>query len=586
MRTLTHKIAKIVTNYLLAQRRTGPRTTNIENIEVIFFGGLLLLCLIGCHKQAPSPDALRMEIDTRQTQPLRHELYGFNSNMMSGDYGYLDPGFVALTKALRPKTLRFPGGTVGNFYHWKTAGFVKSEMATTLNAKLNKRNKGNYVKLQRRRNGKIAFDDFMQLCHELSITPIVVVNLWTGSPEESAEWVQYAKTKGYEIAHWELGNEYYLPHYVNKYPTVETYIARAKEHAAAMKAVNPDIKLSVCATPVAFHKEGWLIKTYQRKWDEGLAADTSFYDAFTVHVYAYKAVRDEPIETMRGYLFGWIHFAVDEALDYYQELFNPVEEPAESVGDTSESVGELAESVGETSRTQVGEPSRSRKEMWITEWNIANPGNRVANTQLHAMYVGDFFLKMLSVPEVTQANFHVIAGPGKGFPVFSPITPPTPGTFWKYGGEPPAAPDNFDGKAIKRAVYPTFQLIGEAFAQADKHFKLTPHNLPTLAGQLTYKGKQLDGMQAHAVGDAERLFILISNRTGEAHAPQLVLDGKIFKGEVTYRYVANENLAASNGGNAEMEGSGEIEVRIQEWRGRADKLLIPKNSFGVIKVQR
>lgn len=564
MHTLTRKIAKIGNNYLLAQRGTGPRATHIENIKVIFFSGLLFLCLIGCHKQAPSPDALRMEIDTRQTQPLRHELYGFNTNMMSGDYGYLDSDFVALTKALRPKTLRFPGGTVGNFYHWKTAGFVESEMATTLNAKLNKRNRGNYVKLQRRRNGKIAFDDFMQLCRELSITPIVVVNLWTGSPEESAEWVQYAKTKGYEIAHWELGNEYYLPHYVNKYPTVETYIARAKEHAAAMKAVDPDIKVSVCATPVAFHKEGWLIKTYQRKWDEGLAADTSFYDAFTVHVYAYKAVRDEPIETMRGYLFGWIHFAVDEALDYYEELFNPV-------GEASESVGEAAQ---------------PRKEMWITEWNIANPGNRVANTQLHAMYVGDFFLKILSIPAVTQANFHVIAGPGKGFPAFSPITPPTPGTFWKYGGEPPAAPDNFDGKAIQRAVYPTFQLIGEAFAQADKHFKLTLHNLPLLAGQLEYKGKQLDGMQAHAVGDAERLFILVSNRTGEAHTPKLVLDGKMFKGDATYRYVGNENLAASNGGNAEMEGSGEIEVRIQEWRGQANKLFIPKNSFGVIKVQR
>ena len=566
MHTLTHKIAKTTRNYL-------------------FLGGILLLCIsFGCHKQAPSHEALRLEIDTRQTKPLRHELYGFNTNMMSGDYGYLDADFVALTKALRPKTLRFPGGTVGNFYHWKTSGFVKNEMATTLNAKLNKRNKGNYVKLQRRRNGKIAFDDFMQLCLELNITPIVVVNLWTGSPEESAEWVQYAKTKGYEIAHWELGNEYYLPHYVNKYPTVATYIARAKEHAAAMKAVNPDIKLSVCATPVAFHKEGWLIKTYQRKWDEGLAKDTSFYDAFTVHVYAYKAVRNEPIETMRGYLFGWIHFAVDEALDYYEELFNPVDEPSVSVGEPSQS---RLPTVGETSPPQnVGETSPSRKEMWITEWNIANPGNRVANTQLHAMYVGDFFLKMLSMPAVTQANFHVIAGPGKGFPVFSPITPPTPGTFWKYGGEPPAAPDNFEGKAIKRAVYPTFQLIGEAFAHADTQFTLTLHNLPTLEGQLEYSGKQMAGMQAHAVGDAERLFILISNRMGEAHAPQLVIDGKLLKGEVTYRYIANENLAASNGGNAEMEGSGEIEVQIQEWHGKTDELLILKNSFGVIKVER
>ena len=147
--------------------------------------------------------------------------------------------------------------------------------------------------------GKSFLTTFMQLCNTLNITPIVVVNLWTGSPKESAAWVRYAKDKGYQVKHWELGNEYYLPHYLNKYPTVEAYTTEAKRHAAAMKAINPDIKVSVCATPVAFHKGGWLVNTPQRKWDRGLAADTSFFDAYTVHVYAYKALQKRPIEEMR-----------------------------------------------------------------------------------------------------------------------------------------------------------------------------------------------------------------------------------------------------------------------------------------------
>ena len=508
---------------------------------------IMVFLNIGCEKEKPSPDMLRLEIDTRNAQPLRQALYGFNTNMISGDYGYLDPDFVELTKALAPKTLRFPGGTVGNFYHWEPGGFFENEMASTLTPRLNQRNKGNYVKLQRRRNGKILFDDFMQLCNALNITPVVVVNLWTGSPEESAAWVSYAKDNGYEIKHWELGNEYYLPHYLNKYPTVESYIAAAKAHAAAMKAVNPDIKVSVCATPIAFHKEGWLIKKQQRDWDKGLAVDTSFYDAYTVHVYAYKAIRKKEIEEMRGYLMGWIHFAVPEALAYYEKLLPD-------------------------------------KEMWITEWNIANPANRVANTQLHAMYVGDFFLKMLTMPNVTQANFHVIAGPGKGFPVFSPITPAKSGTFWKYGGEP----DSDFGNTIRRAVYPTFQLIGEALAQADTQFTLSIQNQPFLVGSMEYEGKLMSGIQAQAIGEkaAEHLVVLVSNRTREHHTPQLFIDGKRYKGSVTYRYVANERLNATNGGNAEMEGSGKIEVRIQEWAGKATEFTIPKNSFGTLEVRR
>ena len=154
----------------------------------LLLGGMILFLCFGCQKQKPLPDTLSLEIDTRNGQPLRQALYGFNSNMMNGDYGYLDDDFVALTKRLAPKTLRFPGGTVGNFYHWEPGGFFENEMASTLNTRLNRRNKGNYVRLQRRRNGKIVFDDFMQLCNSLDITPIVVVNLWTGTPEESAAW--------------------------------------------------------------------------------------------------------------------------------------------------------------------------------------------------------------------------------------------------------------------------------------------------------------------------------------------------------------------------------------------------------------
>ena len=545
------KCAKVPKVLKLSTGQTFAHWTDFFNWPLVTGYWLLVLIMmflnVGCEKEKPLPDMPHLEIDTHSTQPLRHALYGFNTNMISGDYGYLDPDFVELTKVLAPKTLRFPGGTVGNFYHWEPGGFFEDEMASTLNPRLNQRNKGNYVKLQKRRNGKILFDDFMQLCNTLNITPVVVVNLWTGSPEESAAWVRYTKNKGYQVEHWELGNEFYLPHYLNKYRTVETYIADAKKHAAAMKAVNPDIKVSVCASPIAFHKEGWLVKTQQRKWDKGLAVDTSFFDAYTVHVYAYKAVRKKKMEEMRGYLIGWIHFAVAEALDYYEKLF-------------------------------------PNKEMWITEWNIANPANRVANTQLHAMYVGDFFLKMLAMPNVTQANFHVITGPGKGFPVFSPITPAKSGTFWKYGGEP----DSDYGNTIRRAVYPAFQLIGEAFAAADTQFALSVKNHPTLAGAIEYQGKQISGIQAQAIGGkaAKNLTVLVSNRTGEQHTVQLLIDGKRYKDRVTYRYVANERLNATNGGNAEMEGSGEIEVRIQEWTGKATELAIPQNSFGVLKIKR
>lgn len=518
-------------------------------VAFLILGLILSILFFGRDMPELTFETIQINVDTQTRNPLRKELYGFNSNMMSGDYGYLDEDFVALTKALQPKTLRFPGGTVGNFYHWNISGFKQEEMNSTLSTQLNRRNRGNFTKLQKRRDGIISFDDYMEVCQDLDITPIVVVNLWTGNPEESAAWVRYTIEKGYKVNHWELGNEYYLPHYVKKFRTAGIYMDEAKKHALAMKAVNPEIKVSVCATPVAFHKEGFLIKRVQRKWDEKLAnyselSSTDWFDAFSVHVYAYKAVKDVEIDTMRRYLFGWIHYACEEAMTYYQDLFPD-------------------------------------KEMWVTEWNIANPANRVANTQLHAMYVGDFFLKLLSYPKITHANFHVITGPGKGFPVFSRITPVNKNTFWKFGGEPES---DFDD-TIRRTVYSTFQLIGEAMTDSDSQFTIAVQEKPLLEGRLEYSGMQIPAAQIQAIGNRQTVFIMVSNRSATELKPEFTIDSERIRKEMVYRYVANDSLSATNGGNAEMEGSGKIEVEIQEWRGNAKELTIPKNSFGIIEVK-
>ncbi len=399
--------------------------------------------------------------------------------------------------------------------------------------------------LKKRRAGQIVFDDFMALCERLAITPVVVVNLWTGNPEESAGWVQYAKEQGYDVKYWELGNEYYLSQYREKYPSASAYLREAKAHAAAMKAVDPSLKVSVPASPIGFHQAGWTAKADQRHWDAVLAAESDFFDAYTVHVYAYKAVRKKSPEEMRGYLMGWITESVPQGFAYYQKLF-------------------------------------PEKEMWITEWNIANPFNRVANTQLHALYAGDFFLKLLSVPQVKHANFHVLAGPGKGFPVFSPVTPANPKTRWKHGGEP----DSDVGNTIRRAVYPVFQLIGEAFSASEIQFSVAIENPPALLGAIEYADETLPGLVASAIGSRDRktLFVFVSNRTGSEQTPEILINGTPYTGDVVNRFVAAERLDASNGGNAEMSGSDKIEVRLQEWSGPAPALTLPKNSFNCVRL--
>ena len=110
-----------------------------------------------------------------------------------------------------------------------------------------------------------------------------------------------------------------------------------------------------------------------------------------------------------------------------------------------------------------------------------------------------------------------------------------------------------------------------------------------LWGLLSIKGQQIPGIQAQAIGTEGRQNSLLSSSaiarvSSTRHSFLLIVNTT--KVGVTYRYVADERLNATNGGNAEMEGSGEIEVRIQEWSGKSTELVIPKNSFGILKFKK
>ena len=44
------------------------------------------------------------------------------------NYGYDNSELLEAVKELKPAYIRFPGGTAGNFYHWKTDGFNEDEL--------------------------------------------------------------------------------------------------------------------------------------------------------------------------------------------------------------------------------------------------------------------------------------------------------------------------------------------------------------------------------------------------------------------------------------------------------------------------
>ena len=159
-----------------------------------------------------------------------------------------------------------------------------------------------------------------------------------------------------------------------------------------------------------------------------------------------------------------------------------------------------------------------------------------------------------------------------------------PSTFWKYGGDPKS---DF-GDTIRRAVYPTFQLIGEAFAESNTQFALTIQNQPLLTGAMEYNGKQMPGIQAQAIGGnaVEHLTILVSNRTSEQYEPQLLIDGKSLP-----RAASTTVMSLMKGSRQRMEATPKwkdlVKLRLISKNGMGSQRnsSFRKNSFGILKIK-
>ncbi|MCX7722810.1 MAG: alpha-L-arabinofuranosidase [Verrucomicrobiae bacterium] len=137
---------------------------------------------------------------------------------------------ISLLTEMGTTTLRFPGGSISDEYHWATG--------TTLTNTW---------------RWNTTFTEFAMIATNIRAHVFITVNYGTGTPEEAAAWVRHSNlTNNYGFKYWEIGNECYGPWETdsNTYPHDPfTYATRAKAYIEQMKAADPTIKVGVVAVP-------------------------------------------------------------------------------------------------------------------------------------------------------------------------------------------------------------------------------------------------------------------------------------------------------------------------------------------------
>jgi alpha-N-arabinofuranosidase len=154
---------------------------------------------------------------------------------------------------LKPGFIRWPGGNVAQDYHWRWGVGPRDQRPFWTN--LSWKNE--------REPSDFGTDEYLRFCSNVGATPTIVVNVEGrgATVEEAAQWVEYCNgpaTSGmgalraanghpepYGVKLWEIGNEIWGD-WVRGHSDAETYARNFLRYEAAMRAVDPSIRLIAC----------------------------------------------------------------------------------------------------------------------------------------------------------------------------------------------------------------------------------------------------------------------------------------------------------------------------------------------------
>ncbi len=165
----------------------------------------------------------------------------------------LDEELVNELRAAGVTHLRYPGGTLSDYFRWSSAvGEERKPIPNPFDA------------------GKTQYPtfgpaEFMALCRRLGIPGTITLNAGTGTPEEAAGWVKYFREQGFPVTAFAIGNEIHMAgkgEPIHKTPEeYADFFLRAKE---AIERVAPGTKLGA----IGLHDTGMFPLSKHPDWME------------------------------------------------------------------------------------------------------------------------------------------------------------------------------------------------------------------------------------------------------------------------------------------------------------------------------
>lgn len=255
--------------------------------------------------------------------PVSPRLFGTNiewfnrGNGLVTANGALDTNLLTTAAQQGISSVRFPGGILSDFYHWRNGvGPAGARPVAAHGA-----DPGYEPDV-------FGTPELLTTCAAINATPLITANVGSGTPAEAAAWVDYCNnpqnaqrladgiSPSSRVPVWELGNELYLNGSAAEQAVALTptnYAAKVLAFASAMRAADPSIQLMAIGT---VQRDAYAATAYPNWTQTVLQACAAQIDYIAVHNAYFPGFfsSSDPAQ-QPGYRAFW---AAPEAID--QEL--------------------------------------------------------------------------------------------------------------------------------------------------------------------------------------------------------------------------------------------------------------------------
>ena len=320
-------------------------------------------------------------------QEIKNDIFGFATSNTFTYCDISDTSFTNKVVNINPQVLRFPGGAVGNFYHFGKSGygFDYTEIDKYHQGKFPKRARGLDRYRRKINHNHDYIDDFILLAKKTNSKAVLVANPFVEDDEDILMMIQKITKNNIDIIGVELGSELSNRSYFMSGYTIDDYLIFAERCSRNIKKSFPNLKTAVIAAPLGKRKGH-----RHNIWNSRLAK-LDFYDAIIIHSYA-KVLKGKALDgqmvsevvesqdkfrsfqIFKNRAINFLQSEYPMEVEHYYNIFN--------------------------------------KPIWVTEWNL-QISKTTGSTLLQSLFVAQFILELYSNSKLSiieLATYHNLGG--------------------------------------------------------------------------------------------------------------------------------------------------------------------------------